>query len=126
MPTPYYALPRRPRLFRIEVYFGREATGGYEYSWMERWWIYPEISYRNLVRRCNRSLMAHYPNTVLRDFKLNINVSSGTYDKITRTNIQAVMRELRSTEERRAIFPAYIKHPPLVIAGTPGLQYILN
>ncbi|KAF7882791.1 uncharacterized protein EAF02_006154 [Botrytis sinoallii] len=115
MPTPYYARPRRPRFFRIDVYFGREATGGYEYSWAEQWWTYRAISYGSLVERCHRSLMEHHPNTVLRDFRLILNVMSDRYEKITPANIQAVMRELESTQGRRVIFPAYIKRNPSVV-----------
>ncbi|KAF7896165.1 hypothetical protein EAF00_006180 [Botryotinia globosa] len=120
MPTPYYTLPRRPRFFRIQVYFGREATGGYEYSWTEQWWIYKEISYRSMVRRCHRSLMERHPNTPLREFRLLLNVSSDTYDKITPTNIRAVMRYLGSIRGRRNIFPAYIKRRHLVVDPTNG------
>ncbi|TGO67738.1 hypothetical protein BOTNAR_0036g00130 [Botryotinia narcissicola] len=120
MPTPYYALPRRPRFFRTEVFFGREATGGYEYSWTERWWVYTEISYRSFVRMCNRSLMERHPNTDLREFRLILNVSSDTYDKITPTNIRAVMRDLQSNRGSRIIFPAYIKRRHLVVDSNNG------
>ncbi|KAF5869302.1 uncharacterized protein Bfra_011109 [Botrytis fragariae] len=114
MRTPYYSRERRPRFFRVDVYFGKEGTGGYEYSWSARWWTFTAISYGSFVERCNLSLMENHPNTVLRDFRLILNVMSETYDKITPTNIQAVMRELQSTRGRRIVFPIYIKRQPSV------------
>ncbi|TGO49300.1 hypothetical protein BCON_0214g00160 [Botryotinia convoluta] len=121
MPTPYYARPRRPRFFRLYVYFGKEAAGGYEHLWAARWWTYTAISYGSFVERCTRSLMENHPNTILRDFRLILNVMTETYDKITPTNIQAVMRELQSTRGRRMIFPVYIKRHPSV-TRVPDLE----
>ncbi|KAK6600745.1 hypothetical protein H4I96_05558 [Botrytis cinerea] len=112
--TPYHARRRRPPYFVVHVYFGKEGTGGFEHSWSERWFTHSAISYRSFVARCTRSLMANHPNTVLEDFRLILNVRTESYEQITAANIRAVMRELQSCQERRMIFPVYLKIRPSV------------
>lgn len=58
--------------------------------------------------------MANHPNTVLEDFRLILNVRTESYEQITAANIRAVMRELQSCQERRMIFPVYLKIRPSV------------
>ncbi|KAJ8060041.1 hypothetical protein OCU04_011651 [Sclerotinia nivalis] len=104
--------------FYISVRFGKETTDDGEDSWSRRWYISEDISYEELVQKCNDSLMEEYPDTDLTAYKLHINMTSERFPVITATNIGEALREARFNEDICLMTPSYAKHPRSSVAAS--------
>ncbi|KAA8574355.1 hypothetical protein EYC84_005837 [Monilinia fructicola] len=71
----------------IDVYFGMQTDGSAEVSWHTSWWVCTDITFKDLVQKCNNSVMEEYPDTNLLEYTLIINMASGAV--VNETNIGA-------------------------------------
>ncbi|APA12490.1 hypothetical protein sscle_09g072600 [Sclerotinia sclerotiorum 1980 UF-70] len=104
--------------FYIKVRFGKETTDNGEDSWSRRWYISEDISYEELVQKCNYCLMEEYPDTDLSRYKLHINMTSERFPVITAANIAEAMRDARFNEDICLMTPSYVKYPRSSVASS--------
>lgn len=82
----------------IDVYFGMQTDGSAEVSWHTSWWVCTDITFKDLVQKCNNSVMEEYPDTNLLEYTLIINMASGAV--VNETNIGAVMRTAKARGDK--------------------------